>query len=46
MSLVVLFLILALLFGIGGAVKGIIWFFLIALLLALLGVGFGTRSGL
>lgn len=36
MGLVVLFLLLAILFGVGGAVKGIFWFFLIALLLMLL----------
>lgn len=46
MNLLVLFLILALLFGVGGAVKGIFWLFVIAVLLTLLGIGFGTRSGL
>lgn len=34
--MLLVFIILALLFGIGGAIKGILWFFLIALLFSVL----------
>lgn len=39
MNLLLVFLILAVLFGIGGAIKGLFWLFLIALLFALLAGG-------
>jgi hypothetical protein len=45
MSLLLVFLILAVLFGIGGAIKGLFWLLLLALLFALLSGAsfFGSR---
>jgi hypothetical protein len=45
MELLILFIVLALIFGIGGLIKGVFWAILIGVVLLLVGVFSGLRAG-